>query len=266
MRIISYGGGVQSTALCVLAVQGKIGHVDAALFANVGDDSEHPSTITYVREVMIPWCAEHGLDVHELKRRTRDGSIETLWSRITKPGSQSLTIPMRMSETGKPNPRSCTSDFKVRVIAKWLKARGISNTNPAGVLIGYSTDEAIRMTNMRPGAYEQPEFPLLDLRLSRTDCKALISRAGLAVPPKSACFFCPFHRPSVWSRMRRDEPELFAKSVELERQINTRKGLRSPMYLTRFGVPLDEAVEKRQPDLPLDAPGGESCDDGYCWT
>ena len=34
---ISYGGGVQSTALIVLAATGRI-HADAALFANVGDD------------------------------------------------------------------------------------------------------------------------------------------------------------------------------------------------------------------------------------
>jgi hypothetical protein len=34
MRVISYGGGVQSTALCVLATQGKIGQIDAALFSH----------------------------------------------------------------------------------------------------------------------------------------------------------------------------------------------------------------------------------------
>jgi hypothetical protein len=39
--IISYGGGVQSTAMLVLAIRGQLGYqIDAALFANVGDDSE----------------------------------------------------------------------------------------------------------------------------------------------------------------------------------------------------------------------------------
>ncbi len=45
MRVISYGGGVQSTALLVLANRGEIRYVDAALFANVGDDSEDPDTL-----------------------------------------------------------------------------------------------------------------------------------------------------------------------------------------------------------------------------
>ena len=55
MRVISYGGGVQSTALVVLAAQGKIGHVDAALFANVGDDSEHPASNTRVASEEEKW-------------------------------------------------------------------------------------------------------------------------------------------------------------------------------------------------------------------
>lgn len=99
MRVISYGGGVQSTALIVLAATGKIGHVDAALFANVGDDSEHPDTIRYVREVATPWAARHGLTIHELKRHRRDGSEETLLGRLERPELRSIDIPVRMHLT-----------------------------------------------------------------------------------------------------------------------------------------------------------------------
>ena len=51
LRVFSYGGGVQSTAALVLAAQGKI-DFPTFLFANVGDDSEHPATLRYVREEM----------------------------------------------------------------------------------------------------------------------------------------------------------------------------------------------------------------------
>jgi len=269
MRVISYGGGVQSTALCVLATQGKIGQIDAALFSNVGDDSEHPATITYVREVMIPWCAERGLPVHELKRLNRQGQVVTLWTHLMRPESRSLPIPVRMPDTGAPGTRNCTAEFKIKVIEKWLKSHGVSKTSPAAVCIGFSTDEAHRASNRRATPYELPEHPLLDLRLSRTDCKNIISRAGLPVPPKSACFFCPFHRPKMWSKMRRDEPALFQKSVELENTLNERrrKRGRDPVYLTRFGKPLAEAIPEMQSDLPgLLDPDTDSCDDGYCWT
>lgn len=46
LRVISYGGGVQSTALLVLAASGRI-DFRTFLFANVGDDSEHNATLVY---------------------------------------------------------------------------------------------------------------------------------------------------------------------------------------------------------------------------
>ncbi len=267
--MISYGGGVQSTALVVLATQGKIGHVDAALFANVGDDSEHPDTIRYVREVAIPWAAERGLEVHELRREKRTGAIETLYERLTRPASRSFPIPVRMDRTGAPGHRSCTTDFKVRVVGKWLKAHGVSRKSKATVLIGFSLDEAHRVNNRAPSNYEVAEHPLLDLRMTRQDCKGLIAAAGLPVPPKSACFFCPFTRPSNWARMRRDQPDLFWRTVDLERQLNERAVRigHNLVYMTRFGKPLDEAIQEEQPELDFGTgPGAESCDEGYCWT
>ncbi|MGA0895464.1 MAG: phosphoadenosine phosphosulfate reductase [Ilumatobacteraceae bacterium] len=268
LRTISYGGGVQSTALCVLATQGKLGRVDAALFANVGDDSEHPATLEFVRNTMIPWAAERGLSIHELARVKRDGSTETLWGRLMKPDSRSLPIPVRMSN-GAPGNRQCTSDFKIKVVAKWLKANGASGADPADVMIGISTDEIQRVGNKRVEPYERPMYPLIDLGLSRTDCAAIIARAGLPVPPKSSCFFCPFHRPQTWAEMRRDEPELFERSVQLEDTLNERRSMlgRDPVWLTRFNRPLAEAVQVAQTELPFDGEFGDgACDEGYCWT
>jgi hypothetical protein len=268
VRVISYGGGVQSTALCVLATQGKIGQIDAALFANVGDDSEYPATVTYVREVMIPWGAEHGLDVQELHRIRRDGRSETLYQRLIRPGSRSLPIPIRMPDTGAPGTRNCTADFKIKVIAKWLKAHGATKEHPATTLIGFSLDELMRLNNKRVSPYDRPEHPLIDLRLTREDCKRVIERAGLPVPPKSACYFCPFHKPATWARMRRDEPDLFEKSANLETLLNKRRDMlgKDHVYLTRFGKPLREAIAVEQVGLDFGEHGDESCDEGYCWT
>lgn len=53
LRTISYGGGVQSTALLVLAATGRIDFT-TFLMSNVGDDSEHPDTLTYVHDVAVP--------------------------------------------------------------------------------------------------------------------------------------------------------------------------------------------------------------------
>lgn len=269
MRIVSYGGGVQSTALLVLAAQGHLGTVDAFLFANVGDDSEDPDTLRYVHATAMPFAAAHGVALHELRRHRRDGSVETLYHRLTKAGSRSLPIPVRMPDTGAPGTRSCTMDFKIRVVGKWLKANGANQATPATVCVGFSWDEAHRVGNGRLFNYELAEYPLLDRRLTRHDCAQIIGAAGLPVPPKSSCYFCPYHKPSTWAEMKRTRPALFYKSADLERLLNKRRSVlgKDPVFLTRFGMPLDQAIgAEMQPKLDFGTGPGETCDEGYCWT
>jgi 3'-phosphoadenosine 5'-phosphosulfate sulfotransferase (PAPS reductase)/FAD synthetase len=105
MAVASYGGGVQSTALLVLAAQRRL-DLPVFLLANTGDDSEHPQTLHYVRNIAVPYAQAHGIALHELHRTRRDGSVETLDGRPTRPGSRSLPIPVRMS-SGAPGTRTC---------------------------------------------------------------------------------------------------------------------------------------------------------------
>jgi hypothetical protein len=268
-RAISYGGGVQSTALLVLAGQQRI-DFDVFLFANVGDDSEDPATLTYVDQHAKPYAARHGIQLIELRKQRRDGSTETLHGRLTKPGSRSLPIPIRMSN-GAPGTRSCTAEFKIRVIGRWLKAHGASEQNPATVGIGISLDEIHRVNNRRAMPYERPVYPLLDHDppLRRSDCQRIIAAAGLPVPPKSACWFCPFHRPSTWAEMRRDRPDLFNRACGLEDLLNDRRAAlgKDPVWLTRFNRPLGQAVPTAQDMLPgFDPLDDATCDNGACFT
>lgn len=267
MRVISYGGGVQSTALLVLAATGRIDPVDAALFANVGDDSEHPATLDYVRHVATPWAAERGIEVVELSRVMRDGTGRTLMEDLTR-DSRTINIPVRMAN-GAPGNRNCTVTYKLKVISRWLKANGASTDAPATVCIGISTDEIQRVNDRPASAWERKAFPLIDLGLDRSACQALIADAGLPVPPKSSCYFCPFHRPHTWAEMRRDEPDLFEKSAALEDLLNERRASlgKDPVYLTRFAIPLREAIGEAQDMLPgFDGPDIDTCDEGVCFV
>src|SRR5690349_12106573 len=121
LKVFSYGGGVQSTAALVLAAQGKIDY-KTFLFCNVGDDSENPETLAYLKEYAIPYAKAHGLDIQELQA-TRNGEPVTLYSQLTKPGSRTIGIPVRMSN-GAPGNRSCTIDFKIKVVDRWLREHG----------------------------------------------------------------------------------------------------------------------------------------------
>lgn len=269
MRVISYGGGVQSTAMIVLATQGKI-KADVALFSNVGDDSEHPTTIKYVREIAIPFASAHGLPIHELST-IRKGKPTTIWSEIVQEGSTRDMIPM-YGETGNPMSRACTVDFKIRTLHRWLRNNGATKHNKAIVMLGISTDEIERAGRGKDGTVEERTYPLLDLGLNRTDCMTIIRQAGLPVPPKSSCFFCPFHSELVWQEMRRDEPELFEKAQQLEDAVQQRKlakGQRQ-VYLTRKGAKyqqrLSDVMASAGDTLFESGVGSDGCDSGFCWT
>ena len=122
VRSVSYGAGVQSTALLALAAKGEI-DFRLFIFANVGDDSEHPASLAYFRDHARPFAEAHGIEMVEVqntpKRGRFAGRVETLYGRLTHPDSRSLDIPVRMTN-GAPGTRKCTADFKIRPVARNL--------------------------------------------------------------------------------------------------------------------------------------------------
>lgn len=265
MRVFSFGGGVQSVAVLVLAAQGKVQY-DHFLFANVGSDSEHPATLAYLEEYALPYAQEVGIDLVELRRTwqrgERAGQEESIYRLLMRPEGRSVPIPVWMPN-GAPGRRACTANFKIGVINRWLRQHGATADSPATVGLGISLDEVERMKES-PHAYVQNEWPLIDLRLRRSDCESVIREAGLPVPPKSACWFCPFMSPQRWQDMKRDEPELFERAVELEQHINAKRTANgmNEVYLHRSAKPLDQAVSDQMTFIDqLDM-----CESGYCFT
>jgi len=133
-----------------------------------------------------------------------------------------------------------------------------------------SLDEIHRLNNRRANPYEQPVYPPLDHTppLRRTDCTRLIRAAGLPLPPKSSCWFCPLRRPSNWQAMRHDQPDLFTRACHLEAELNQRRANlgRDPVWLTRFNRPLDQAVPDTDQPLPYPDTDDGGCDTGHCHT
>lgn len=275
IRVISFGGGQQSTALLVLAATGRI-DFRTFLFANVGDDSEQPETLRYIEEYAKPYAAEHGLELAELRRIGRSGArrgeTRTLLADLERPESKSIPIPVRMGGAG-PGTRQCTDRYKISVIARELADRGATEDNPATVGIGISLDEIHRANNRSRIPHERVVYPLLDLGLRRTDCQRIILAAGLPVPPKSACWFCPMKRPAEWHELRRTQPDLFERACALEDTLVARRLAMSgkdgkpkdPAYLTGLGRPLREAIPDGVDLLPL-ADDDSGCDSGHCMT
>lgn len=266
----SFGGGQQSVAALVLAARGEI-DFRTFLFANVGDDSEQPETLRYIEEYAKPFAAKHGIELVELHRIGRSGprrgEVRTLLADLQRPESKSIGIPVHLNGGG-PGTRQCTERHKIKVIADELARRGATDENPATVGIGISLDEIHRANNRTRIPHERVVYPLLELGLRRTDCQRIIRAAGLPVPPKSACWFCPMKRPSEWHELRRTQPELFDKACALEDQLVERRIRlgKDPAYLTGLGRPLRQAIPAGVDLLPLADEGDGACDTGWCMT
>ncbi|MDO0914454.1 phosphoadenosine phosphosulfate reductase [Streptomyces sp. DT2A-34] len=265
LRAFSFGGGWQSMAALVLEAQGRI-DFQTFLFANVGRDSENPGTLSYFERYAAPFAAAHGLTLIELERRISGGRQETIYGRITNSNGSRQTIPVFLSN-GKPGKRNCTYDFKILVTGAWLKAHGATEAHPATVAMGISLDEISRANAGKAMPYERLVYPLLDLKIRRADCPRIIRSAGLPVPPKSSCDFCPMRKIPEWLAMRAQDPARFERACKVEETINAHlaaKGKR-PVYLTRMGRPLRELF-KGGDQLPLFDTDDEGCDSGWCWT
>jgi hypothetical protein len=273
LNVFSFGGGRQSIAALVLQAQGKLPiDFDVWLFSNVGDDSEHPGTIAYFHDVAVPYAEKHGIDLRMLRKVGRDGEVKTLYGELNRPESRSIGIPVRMEGNAAPGNRNCTGLFKIDVIGKWVKQQGATAETPATIGVGISLDEIHRINSRKAAAHERPVYPLIDLRLRLTDCLRIIREAGLPLPPKSSCWFCPFHTPENWQDMRRDDPDLFEKAADLEDMLSVRRaGLgKDRVYLTRYGaehsLPLREVIPAGRDLLPLLGDEDGLCDNGWCMT
>jgi hypothetical protein len=264
-HIFSCGGGVQSTACLVLAAQGFIPY-RTFVFANVGDEAESPDTIRYISQVLKPYAAKHGIEWVDVQKRRRDGTPVDLYLQQMS-HLRSIDIPVRMA-SGAPGLRNCTLHFKIKPIAKWIKA------NAPGCILGkgISTDEPHRATPSREDDGYTSAYPLIELGYSRNDCLRIAKEAGIPQPPKSSCWFCPYKTTDQWITMKRERPELFDKAVILEKRLNEKRidQGRDMVFVSgagaKSGQPLNIAIPDQLGLFPEWIDEQDGCESGYCMT
>lgn len=261
--VFSCGGGVQSTACLVLAAQGKIPY-RTFIFSNVGNKAESPATIKYVDDVLKPYAAKHRIDWVDVAWVDRQGRVRDLYDDLMEQ-QRSINIPAFMPG-GMPGNRKCTEAFKIRPIARWIKQNAPGCTLGKGI----STDEPHRATPSRDSDGYVSAYPLIELGYSRSDCLTIAKDAGIPQPPKSSCWFCPFKTTDQWVTMRRERPELFAKSVELEQILQKRRAElgKDKVYLSSIGgrkqVDLADVIPEQLGLFGWEPE--EGCESGYCMT
>ncbi len=222
MKIISLGAGVQSTTLALLAHHEEIEPPDYAVFADTGWE---PKAV-YKH---LDWLEGH---LNFPVVRVSAGSLKE--SLLANTGRLSA-VPF-FTANGGMGRRQCTYDFKIRPIQKFCKPHS-SRGNPIISQIGISTDEWARMKPSRV-KYIKNTWPLIDLEMSRNDCKDWLKGRGYAVPPKSACLGCPYHNNANWREIKIEYPEEFEETCKVDEAIRNMPKFRHQQFMHRSCKPL----------------------------
>lgn len=175
--IVSYGGGVDSTAMLIGLKQKGI-KVDYILFADTG--GERPETYSYIQYFNM-WLIKNGMpEIITVRYKTKGGEEITLEQDVIN----NQTLPAVAFGW-----KTCSQKFKIQPIEIWLKENIDFSIKPVKY-IGFEKGEERRMRPDPNGIYEN-QYPLIEWRWNRKKCKEVIESAGLCLPPKSSCFFCP---------------------------------------------------------------------------
>lgn len=220
-NIISLGGGVQSSAMALMAAAGEITPMpQAAIFADT--QAEPKAVYAWVEwlEKQLPFPVY----------RVTAGSLAETEMQLRVSGRSGKTYKKSEIPAFGKNPdgskgimgRKCTRDFKIQPIK--VKTRGLCGVRrgqkdvTVTQWIGISYDEMGRATASRE-PWSQTRFPLLEMQIDREGCLKWMRDHGYPEPPRSACLFCPFHSDHEWSRIKAGDPGEWAYVQQFERDM-----------------------------------------------
>jgi len=252
INYISYGGGVQSTAMVLMALDGVIERPDMVVFADTG--SEMPGTYETV-EKMGKICESYNLPFYIVMADT--GAIPK-GMKLHEWYYNRGTIPMI-------GIRWCTSKFKVDPVRKFVKTK-VDQTKPKpwmNAWLGITSDEKRRATGESQVKYQIVSYPLL--HISRTECIDYIARHETSLKvEKSGCFCCPYASKSHWVNLKKNHLDLFNTALELEKKA-TDAGVKRGLFNTKSISIFDYTHQLTDFGFEIEE-SNEGCADWSCFT
>ena len=245
-NVLNLGAGVQSSTLALMAARGEVGPMpDFAIFADTQAEPDSVYKWLDWLEKQLPYPVY----------RVTNGNLtdESLKMRTSKKGASYLRrlIPlfgiMPNGEKAFAIGRKCTADYKIKPILKGIKEKcGIKWGQKEVTVtqwIGISYDEMQRM-KLSGSPWTQHRWPLVEKKMRRSHCIEWMKANGYPEPPRSACYYCPFHSDTEWRRLRNEDPEFFLKAIEFDNNIRAAfkksQDLKMEVYLHDSCKPLDQ--------------------------
>jgi len=192
--IVSYGGGVNSTAMIIWLINNKR-PIDYVVFSDTRN--EVPETYQYIIQHMKPYLKKHDIPFVTVYNYSKISLYSRCIIRRVFPDMYR---------------RWCTRDFKVRPIHRFY--RTIQSHIIEYMGIDYGEIKRMKSSGVN---YITKDYPLIDNKIDRDACVIIITQAKLPIPVKSGCFFCPYNNKSRWAWLGKTHPDLYKLSEQLER-------------------------------------------------
>ena len=207
---ISFSGGVESSAMCVL-----FGGKADAIFADTGwEHKEIYDRINLVQE-RVREIHQNNFTVHKIKGSMKYQGKE--YNRLQDYIKASKFYPSTAA-------RFCTRAFKIEPIDKFLKDKG-----DVKIMIGLNYDERDRTGNHGLMENVTYSYPLIDNKITRSACLIILEKAGLKpkFPPymaRGGCVGCFYKSKKEFYAMAQLSPEEFKEVENLENAIQDKRG------------------------------------------
>jgi hypothetical protein len=201
-HVISFGAGLNSSALIPYLLFDKNQKIDLVVFADTGNENDYTyETVNYFKD----WCKNHDTDFVIAKSKLANNLYDYCYDKNVTPSRFT---------------RNCTKNFKITPIRKAIKEKfNIKNTRKKPfhikMYIAITSDESHRVRDSDI-SYIENIYPFVDDKINREGCKTILEKYELPIPKKSGCWFCPFHKQKEWTEMLQNRPDLFEKSIKLE--------------------------------------------------
>lgn len=206
---LSFGSGTNTTGLLVGMYERGI-RPDYITFADTG--GEKPHTYQHLND-MQAWLKSVGFpEIVIVKKVDKNGDVLTL---------EENCINKKMLPSLAYGYKKCSQKFKIAPQDKYFnnipEAKAYFRAGyKIKKFIGYDANETHRAGIKEDKKYTY-SYPLIEWGWDRKDCIDAIKRAGLPLPGKSSCYFCPANKEAEIREINILYPDLMARAIAMEK-------------------------------------------------
>lgn len=274
LTVINYSGGVQSSTILHLILQGDIPRPKHLLVLNADPGMENSGTYEYL-EYMRDLCKLQNIEIHTVPGPNLYNDILALKDgKLTRLDNPSYFVKKPNGKVGRLR-QCCTKAYKIipmnQFLRNYIKDKyGISKyavlpKQSVHKWVGFAFDEIDRISESQQ-KYVRFVYPLVELRMKKDDCISYLNSKGLPIPPRSVCNGCFANQLDYYKNMYENRPDDWQQAVNVDEAVRdwNNIGVKNPVYVSNTVTPLKD-LPQLEFKLDKQAEADFCSHPGYCF-